>query len=246
MPSSWKARARPRSDARRGDCRQQHLGGVLGQEEAQDHPGTRPMLQGRAGPSSARRQRKSPSSRRAHRYQDRRRCGCRPQEWQDGRGLHTFGFISHSPLEPQNTTAWHQKDPAGDKLEIWGSVQIPDGARTLAAKVVGVPQERSTLHQLRVGGGFWSSPDARVRPRSGRHSKQAGGIPVKLMWTREDDITHDFYRPGDFTSSRQRWMTRAAHRLVRSCHFIHRFAHRHRPQRSPAGFGGRWWLAVAQ
>ncbi len=112
--------------------------------------------------------------------------------------FYTFGFIAHAPLEPQNTTAWYKKDPAGDKLEIWGSVQIPDGARTLAAKVVGVPQERSTLHQLRVGGGFGRRLMHEYACEAAAISKQAGGIPVKLMWTREDDMAHDFYRPGGF------------------------------------------------
>ena len=112
--------------------------------------------------------------------------------------FYTFGFISHATLEPQNTTAWYQKDPAGDKLEIWGSVQIPDGARTLAAKVVGVPQDRSTLHQLRVGGGFGRRLMHEYACEAAAISKQAGGVPVKLMWTREDDMSHDFYRPGGF------------------------------------------------
>jgi isoquinoline 1-oxidoreductase beta subunit len=113
-------------------------------------------------------------------------------------GFYTFGFIAHAPLEPQNTTAWYKKDPAGDKLEIWGSVQIPDGARTLAAKVVGIPQERSTLHQLRIGGGFGRRLMHEYACEAAAISKQAGGIPVKLMWTREDDMSHDFYRPGGF------------------------------------------------
>jgi isoquinoline 1-oxidoreductase beta subunit len=112
--------------------------------------------------------------------------------------FYTFGFISHQPLEPQNTTAWYQKDPAGDKLEIWGSVQIPDGARTAAAKVVGVPGERSTLHQLRIGGGFGRRLIHEFACEAALISKQAGGIPVKLMWTREDDLAHDFYRAGGF------------------------------------------------
>jgi isoquinoline 1-oxidoreductase subunit beta len=112
--------------------------------------------------------------------------------------FYTFGFISHATLEPQNTTAWYQKDPAGDKLEIWGSVQIPDGARTAAAKVVGVPGERSTLHQLRIGGGFGRRLIHEFACEAAYISKQAGGVPVKLMWTREDDMAHDFYRPGGF------------------------------------------------
>jgi isoquinoline 1-oxidoreductase beta subunit len=114
--------------------------------------------------------------------------------------FYTFGFISHANLEPQNTTAWYQKDPAGDKLEIWGSVQIPDGARTTAARVVGVDPTRSTLHQLRVGGGFGRRLMQEFVSEAAAISKQAGGIPVKLMWTREDDMAHDWYRAGGFHS----------------------------------------------
>jgi isoquinoline 1-oxidoreductase beta subunit len=116
--------------------------------------------------------------------------------------FYTFGFVSHQPLEPQNTTAWYKKDPAGDSLEIWGSVQIPDGARQLAAKVVGIPAERSTLHQLRIGGGFGRRLMHDYACEAAAISKQAGGIPVKLMWTREDDISHDFYRPGGYHALR--------------------------------------------
>ena len=113
-------------------------------------------------------------------------------------GFYTFGFISHANLEPQNTTAWYQKDPEGDKLEIWGSVQIPDGARTTAAAVCGVPPARATMHQLRVGGGFGRRLMQEFVSEAALISKQAGGVPVKLMWTREDDMGHDWYRPGGF------------------------------------------------
>jgi isoquinoline 1-oxidoreductase subunit beta len=112
--------------------------------------------------------------------------------------FYTFNFISHQPMEPQTTTAWYQKDPAGDKLEIWGSVQIPDGARTTAAMVVGVPADRAVLHQNRVGGGFGRRLMHEYACEAAAISKQAGGVPVKLMWTREDDIAHDFYRSGGF------------------------------------------------
>ena len=103
-------------------------------------------------------------------------------------------------LEPQNTTAWYQKDPAGDKLEIWGSVQIPDGARTAAASVVGVPARtpRCTRCASVVASAVASMQEYACEAAA--ISKQAGGIPVKLMWTREDDMTHDFYRAGGFHS----------------------------------------------
>jgi len=112
--------------------------------------------------------------------------------------FYTFGFVGHQPLEPQNTTAWYQKDPEGDKLELWAPVQIPDGARQLAAKVVGVPATRSVLHQTRVGGGFGRRLSHEYACEAAAISKQAGGVPVKLMWTREDDLTHDIYRSGGF------------------------------------------------
>lgn len=112
--------------------------------------------------------------------------------------FYTFGFMSHQPMEPQTTTAWFQKDPAGDKLEIWGSVQIPDGARTTAARLTGVQPNRSVLHQNRIGGGFGRRLLNDYACEAAVISKQAGGIPVKLMWTREDDLAHDFYRPAGF------------------------------------------------
>ncbi|HTQ36322.1 MAG TPA: molybdopterin cofactor-binding domain-containing protein, partial [Steroidobacteraceae bacterium] len=113
-------------------------------------------------------------------------------------GFYTFNFISHQPMEPQNTTAWYQKDPEGDKLEIWGSVQIPDGGRTSAAQVTGVKADRAVMHQNKVGGGFGRRLMNDFVCEAAAISKQAGGIPVKLVWTREDDISHDFYRSGGF------------------------------------------------
>jgi isoquinoline 1-oxidoreductase beta subunit len=112
--------------------------------------------------------------------------------------FYTFGFVSHQPLEPQNCTAWYKKDPAGDSLEIWGPTQIPDGGRMLAAQVCGLAPEKSTLHQLRIGGGFGRRLMNDYVAEAAYISKQAGGIPVKLMWTREDDLAHDFYRPAGF------------------------------------------------
>jgi isoquinoline 1-oxidoreductase beta subunit len=116
--------------------------------------------------------------------------------------FYTFGFVSHQPLEPQNTTAWYKKDPAGDQLEIWGSVQIPDSARQAAARVTGVAPANATLHQLRIGGGFGRRLMHEYAVEAAAISKQAGGIPVKLMWTREDDLAHDFLRAGGFHNFR--------------------------------------------
>jgi isoquinoline 1-oxidoreductase beta subunit len=112
--------------------------------------------------------------------------------------FYTFNFVSHQPLEPQNCTAWYKKDAAGDSLEIWAPAQVPEGGRTLAATVCGLPPDKSTLHQTRVGGGFGRRLMNDFVAEAAYISKQAGGLPVKLMYTREDDIAHDFYRPGGF------------------------------------------------
>ena len=121
-------------------------------------------------------------------------------------------------------------------------MQIPDGARTLAAKVVGVPQERSTMHQLRVGGGFGRRLMHEYACEAAAISKQAGGIPVKLMWTREDDMSHDFYRPGGFHQFKAA-LGRAgqADGVEWPCHLVHRRTATDAGGRPPAAVAGGGW-----
>jgi isoquinoline 1-oxidoreductase beta subunit len=114
--------------------------------------------------------------------------------------FYTYGFVYHACLEPMNTTAWYKKDPAGDQLEIWGASQMSEGARTAGAGVVGVASANATMHQMRIGGGFGRRIPTEYVCEAAQISKQAGGIPVKLMYTREDDIAHDFFRAGGFHS----------------------------------------------
>jgi isoquinoline 1-oxidoreductase beta subunit len=113
-------------------------------------------------------------------------------------GFYTFAFVSHAQLEPQNCTAWYKIDPAGDTLEMWAPSQTPGGAQTLVAGVVGLTPDKVTIHQTRIGGGFGRRLMNDYAAESAQISKQAGGVPVKLMWTREDDMQHDFYRAGGF------------------------------------------------
>ena len=107
--------------------------------------------------------------------------------------FYTYPFVSHAPLEPQNCTAWF-RDGA---IEIWAPTQRPDGAVASVANVLGLPEESINLHQLRVGGGFG-------RRLMNDYVCEVAAIaqrvdaPVKLQWTREDDMAHDFYRPGGF------------------------------------------------
>jgi isoquinoline 1-oxidoreductase beta subunit len=93
-------------------------------------------------------------------------------------------------MEPMNCTA-HVR---GDSAEIWAPTQAPTWARSAVAKALEIPEEKVKLHVTFLGGGFGrrSSPDFPVE--AALVSRAAGG-PVQVVWTREDDMRHDFYRP---------------------------------------------------
>src|SRR5881409_2779826 len=114
---------------------------------------------------------------------------------------YSFPLLSHAPLEPMNSTA-HYKD---GKLEIWSPSQTPE--KFNAAIPAGIQNGDVTFHLVRAGGGFgrrlYNEYDIEVskiarlvsdeRARAGLPS-----VPVKLLWTREDDMRHDDYRPAGF------------------------------------------------
>ena len=101
-------------------------------------------------------------------------------------------FLAHATLEPMNCTAWMQDG----KLDIWTSTQDPLGTRTVAAKAAGVSTQDVTVHALHLGGGFGRrTPGQFNYVEDAAHIARQVNYPVKLLWSREEDIRHDHFRP---------------------------------------------------
>ncbi|MFZ9747263.1 MAG: molybdopterin cofactor-binding domain-containing protein [Opitutaceae bacterium] len=102
-----------------------------------------------------------------------------------------YPFISHANLEPQNTTA-HFRD---GKLEVWSPTQVPANGVAMVTRVLGIPADKITLHLTRAGGGFGRRIGTDYLVEAAAIAQRVPA-PVKLTWSREDDLRHDQYRPG--------------------------------------------------
>ena len=108
----------------------------------------------------------------------------------------SYAFVSHAQLEPQVCTAWVKADGSA---EVWPPSQTPQRAQSAVAKVLGVPETQVLIHPQRVGGGFGRRLNNDVSCEAAAISQRLKA-PVKLQWTREDDMRNDLVRAGGLVS----------------------------------------------
>lgn len=116
-----------------------------------------------------------------------------PRARQSLEAVYEVPFLAHVPMEPMNCTA-HVR--AGD-CEVWAPTQNPGAVREAVQKALGLPAEAIQVHITRSGGGFGRRYYADYAIEAALLS-QAAGAPVQVVWTREDDIRRDFYRPAGY------------------------------------------------
>lgn len=102
-------------------------------------------------------------------------------------------YLNHATMEPMTCTAWFKDDGT---LDVWTSTQNAEASMAAAAEVSGLPLEKVEVHKMMLGGGFGRRGAPQDFVRQGvAIAKAMPGVPVKLMWSREEDMRHGFYRP---------------------------------------------------
>ena len=123
-------------------------------------------------------------------------------------------YLEHACMEPMNATV----HVTADACTVWVPTQNPGGSREVVARLTGLPVDRVTVNTTFLGGGFGRRAERDFVVDAVEVAKAIGGGPVKVLWTREDDLTHSFYRPSthnvfrgaiDASGKPTAWFTRA-------------------------------------
>lgn len=104
-----------------------------------------------------------------------------------------FPYLAHTPMEPLNTTVRFD----GDRAEVWAGSQFQTFDKIAVAETLGLKPDQVTFHTEMAGGGFGrrAVADSHVQREAAAIAKRLHGTPVKLIWTREDDVQGGYYRP---------------------------------------------------
>jgi isoquinoline 1-oxidoreductase subunit beta len=123
-----------------------------------------------------------------------------PDDGKTIEGIYHYPHLSHANLEPQNCTAVF-KDGA---LEMWAPTQNPGSGIDGISKSLKIPKEKITVHMTRIGGGFGRRLMGDFMVECAAIAQKLDGTPVKLTWTRDQDLAHDYYRSGGWHRFRGR------------------------------------------
>jgi isoquinoline 1-oxidoreductase subunit beta len=107
--------------------------------------------------------------------------------------IYEVPYLAHAAMEPMNCTA----DVRADSCDVWAPTQGQSGTQQVACQITGLPPEKVRVHTTFLGGGFGRRSETDFVAEAVRLSKELRA-PVKVIWTREDDTQHDFYRPATY------------------------------------------------
>lgn len=113
-------------------------------------------------------------------------------------------YLAHAALEPINCTAQVEDGAEGRTVRLWASTQVPSVAVDVAARVAGVDRDDVSIEVMLLGGGFGRRLEVDMVAQAVTVAVAMKGKPVQLIWTREDDTTHDVYRPAALARFRAR------------------------------------------
>ncbi len=105
--------------------------------------------------------------------------------------VYSYPYLSHAPLEPMNATArW-----TSDRCEVWAPTQNAEATLAATAEASGLPAQKCEVYQLYLGGGFGRRARNDFVTQAVQIAKTMPGTPIKLIWSREEDMTHGFFHP---------------------------------------------------
>jgi len=105
--------------------------------------------------------------------------------------VYSYPYQNHAPMEPMNATAVY----TADRCEVWCSTQNGEGALAATAEAAGLPVAKCDVHKTFLGGGFGRRGQTDYVRQAVFIAKEMPGTPVKLLWSREEDMTHCYYHP---------------------------------------------------
>src|SRR5260221_6328937 len=105
--------------------------------------------------------------------------------------VYSYPYEAHATMEPINATARYTPD----RCEVWCPTQNGESALAVAAEASGLPVEKCDVYKQLLGGGFGRRCFNDYVRQAVQVAMQVPGVPVKLLWSREEDMTHDFYHP---------------------------------------------------